>query len=59
MPRPSDLSAVLAKIDAEIAELQRTRDYLTNAQPATVDAPERKARKPRKKRGLPEDVPSL
>ena len=58
MPRPSDLSAVLAKIDAEIAELQRTRAYLTAAAPSEA-APERKARKPRKKRGLPEDVPSL
>jgi hypothetical protein len=46
----SDDAALLEKIDAETADLQRIRDYATNSGEATATP---KVKRTRKKKGLP------
>jgi len=53
MAKTSGLDAAITKINGEIAELQRMRDYLLGIAPqAEASAPPKRGR-PRKKRGLP------
>jgi hypothetical protein len=53
----SAVETLVAKIDADIADLERMRAYLVmNANAELTPAAPKKTRKPRKPRGLPADT---